>query len=308
MGFETLYWLPFLAKLRQEGIAPERLIPIARSGSGIWYDVPKAVELYEMRTPQDLRIENRGQSMRWGQLKQTHVTDWDRKVLKDAAETLKLGAYLTLHPAWMYQLLMPFWQGKVGADYLGQFTHYAELAGPPLPEGLTLPAEFVAVKFYGRPTFPNAPTVGQFVEQTVRQISKHHHVVLLDWDGHVDDHLGFPIPDLPNVTRLSTLLPALGPHDALAVQSAVLARAIGFVGTYGGFAHLALRMRKPTISYYWEWGWVAFAHRTLSEQLALSMGVPFHCLRVMDLAMLQEVMPQVRLEAPQPSASQLQTV
>ena len=40
------------------------------------------------------------------------------------------------------------------------------------------------------------------------------------------------------------------------------------------------------------------------------MGVPFHCLRVLDLAMLQEVMPQVVMQvaAPAPAASQLQAV
>lgn len=308
MGFEALYWLPFLAKLRQDGIDPERLIPVTRSGAGSWYEVPQGVELYAMRTPQDLRIENRKQVLRWGQLKQTHVTDWDRAVLKDAAESLRLRSYRVLHPAWMYQLFAPFWQGQAGVDLIERHARFTELPPPPLPDGIVLPEAFVAVKFYSRFTFPGGTQTAQFVEQTIRQIAKAHPVVLLDWDGHVDDHLGFPVPDLPNVTKLSTLLPGLLPETALAVQSAILARSLGFVGTYGGFAHLALRFRRPVVSYYWEWGGVAFAHRTISEQLAQTMGVPFHCLRVLDLQMLQAVMPQIVVQAPPKPASQLQAV
>ena len=164
------------------------------------------------------------------------------------------------------------------------------------------------MKFYARFTFPSDPNVRQFVEQSLRQMARAHPVVLLDWDGHVDDHVGFPVPDIPNVTRLSTLMPSLLPETALAVQSAILARSMGFVGTYGGFAHLALRFRRPVVSYYWEWGGVAFAHRAISEQLAYMMGVPFHCLRVLDLAMLQEVMPQVVMQPTAVAASQLQAV
>lgn len=308
MGFEALYWLPFLAKLRQLGVSPERLIPVTRAGAARWYEVPQGLEIYAMRAPQDLRIANREQVLRWGKLKQTHVTAWDRQVMKDAAQTLGLKHYWTLHPAWMYQLFMPFWTGEAGVELIEQHARFTELPPPDLPDGVTLPPAFVAVKFYTRFTFPPAPQLQQFVEQTIRQIARTHPVVLLDWDGHVDDHQGFPVPDLPNVTKFSTLFPHVLPETALAAQSAVLARSMGFVGTYGGFAHLALRFRRPVVSYYWEWGGVAFAHRTLSEQLAQTMGVPFHCLRVMDLAMLQEVMPQVSLQVAPAATSQVVNV
>lgn len=310
MGFEALYWLPFLSKLREDGIDPERLIPVARAGSGVWYEVPQGLELYAMRTPQALRIANREQVLRTGLLKQTHATRWDREVIRDAAQTLALRHYWTLHPAWMYQLFWPFWSGQSGTDLIQRHSRFTELPPPPLPDGVVLPERFVAVKFYHRYTFPAAPAVEQFVEQTIRQIAKSHPVVLLDWDGHSDDHHNCQVPEIPNVMRSSVLCPHTRPETALAHQSAILARSMGFVGTYGGFAHLALRFRRPVVSYYWEWGGVAFAHRTLSEHLAQMMGVPFHCLRVLDLALLQEVMPQVTLQAtPQkPPVSQLQAV
>ncbi len=308
LGFEALYWLPFLARLRQEGIAPDRLIPIGRAGSAVWYETPQGLELYAMRAPRDLRIENMEQRMRWGLLKQTHVSPWDRQVLRDAAETLHLKRYWTLHPAWMYQLLTPVWNEAAGLQTLDRVLRFTELAPPPLPDGITLPAQFIAVKFYERHTLPRTPTILAFVEHTIRQIAKTHPVIVLDWDQHADDHADFVPPEIPNVTRLSTLLPHILPETILAVQSAVLARSLGFVGTYGGFAHLALRFRRPVISFYWEFEAVVPAHRTVSQHLALKMGVPFHCLRILDLPILQEVLPIMQFQHHAAPESQLVTV
>lgn len=307
-GFETLYWLPFLAKLRADGLDPARLFPIARAGTGSLYEVPQGLELYAMRSVADLRIHNREQQARWGQFKQTHVTQWDREVIRDAAQTLGLKRYLTLHPAWLYQLLTPFWQSHTGLAPLNQLLRFTALPVPSLPDGLHLPENFIAVKFYHRYTFPRGRQVEQFVAESVKTIAKHHPVVYLDWDGNPDDHSDVRIPDLPNVTKLSALYPSLLPETSLSVQSAIVGRAMGFVGTYGGFAHLALMLQRPTISYYWQWGAVVFAHRVLSEQLALATNVPFHCLRVTDLLMLQEVMPRIAIQTQSHEPSQLQTV
>lgn len=307
MGLEALYWMPFLAKLRAAGLDKDRLIPISSAGAASWYEAPVGLELYALRSPASVRIENKAQVLRYGLIKQTHVTDWDRAVLKDAAESLGLKTYLPLHPSWMYQAMAPFWAGHTGAVACDRHLLLTTLPLPSLPDSVVLPPQFVAVKFYSRHTLPPNPQTIAFVEHSVRQIAARHPVVLLDWDGHTDDHTDFPIPAIPNVTRLSALWPTIQPETALSAQSAVLARSMGFVGTYGGFAHLALRYQRPVVSYYWEWGGVAFPHRTLSEQLGLAMGVPFHCLRIMDLAMLQEVMPHLVLQPPA-APTQLQTV
>ena len=132
-----------------DGGAAERLIPIARSGSACWYEVPQGLELYAMRTPQELRIHNREQSMRWGQLKQTHVTAWDRVVMRDAAQTMRLSSYHTLHPAWMYHFLAPYWTGRAGPTWLIKRVAYPTIQAPPLPQGLTLPEPFICACSHG---------------------------------------------------------------------------------------------------------------------------------------------------------------
>lgn len=298
MGFEALYWLPFLAALRiQCGIARERIIPITRGGAGVWYDTPTAVELYAMRTPQDVRVEHRLQHQANGQLKQTHVTLFDRGVIQDAAASLGLTRrrdYHVLHPSWMYQSLSAFWNAWQGLGWLSNRLAFPRIAAP-IVQGLTLPPIFAAARFYFRPTFKMTPTNVAFAEQTLRQMAAQHPVVVLNSGLHLDDHFDYVPTNIPNVTVLSDVVP-LTPENNLAVQSAVLGRALGFVGTYGGLAQLALRMGKPSVSVYDDWQGTALSHRHLSDAVSLQSNVPFIVQRITDLALQQSVLPQVTVE------------
>lgn len=294
MGFEALYWLPFLHQWRHEcGIERDRLIPISRGGASIWYDAPQGVELYAMRTPQAVRVENRLRQHDAGMMKQTHVRDFDRRVYKDVAETLGLHGYLTLHPANMYQTLRPFWDGETGIQWLNSRMRFN-----PFPtfglDGVTLPEKFIAVRFYFRPTFQRTPLNIEFATHCIRMVAKRQPVVILNNPHMLDDHLDFVPKGEPNVSVLSDLVD-LTPQNNLAIQGAVLQRAMGYVGTYGGMAQLALRMGKPSISLYDEWHGTALPHRHLSDALALNLGVGFNVVRVGDLPQLQSVLPSVIL-------------
>jgi hypothetical protein len=292
VGFEVLYWLPFLEQLRHAyQIPPARLIPITRGGAGAWYGTPSAVELYAMRTPQEVRVENRLQHQRTGMLKQMHVTAWDRQVLRDAAQTLGLTRYHVLHPAWMYQALQTFWEGQHGLGWLQSRTRFAPLPAPAL-EGVTLPERFAAVRFYFRATFPASPIATSFAKHTIALLAQQQPVIILNNGLHLDDHFDYLPKDRTNITLLSDLV-NLTPENNLAWQSAILSRALGFVGTYGGLAQLALRLGKPTVSVYQDWHGTALPHRHLSEALALQMGVGFHVLRIADLPLIQTVLPKV---------------
>jgi hypothetical protein len=304
VGFEALYWIPFVHHLAHVlKIAPARLFPITRGGAAAWYGTPQGLELYAMRTPQQVRVENRRQFAVQAMLKQTRVTPFDRAVLHDAAETLRLGRhYLVLHPAWMYQALMPFWQESRGLGWLQRRLRMEDLTMPPLPDTVTLPPQFVAVRFYARSTFPLQETNVQFARETIKQIASHVPVVLLNAGLHVDDHVDVEFKTLPpNVVRLTDLIPLL-PEQNLAIQSAVLARALGFVGTYGGLAQLALRLKRPVVSVYSEWAGTALAHVHLSQAIALQLGLPFKVLGLQELPLIQDAMPRIVLQPQAPPA------
>lgn len=293
VGFEALYWIPFVRRFAKTyGIDPARLIPISRGGAAVWYGMPAGVELYAMRTPKDIRIENRVQHAKHRMLKQIQWTPFDRQVIRDTAETLGLKRYLTLHPSWMFARFESFFASGMSLAALEQQALYDPLTVPAIPDGLQLPDRFVAVRFYLRHTFPNHPSLVAFARESIKQIASHTPVVLLNVGVHADEHADVTITNVPNVYSLADL--GVETDTNLAVQSAVIARSLGFVGTYGGLAQLALRIGKPTVSYYAEWGGTAMAHKHLADALALRAGLPCIVQRVGEIPLLQQITPMVQ--------------
>lgn len=306
VGFEVLYWIPFVKQLQKEGIAPERIIPIGRGGSAGWYGFPQGFELYGMRTPQQVRLENRLHWMKTGFLKQHRVSAFDAAVAKDAAETMRLKHYHVVHPIWMYHVLAPYWTAWRGSEWLAPLVNMDGLGALQVPDGVTLPDPYVCVRFYARETFPyHDKTARAFVTATLQTLLEQTNVVLLDSDTFIDDHLNLPIQiQSPRLFRLSQLCPDLTIETNLAVQSAVLSRGYGFVGTYGGFAQMALRIGKPSMSFYTDWQGTSYIHKHLSDLVSLRSGVPFQVFKLGELAMTRSVLPmaEMNLSRPEPKA------
>jgi ADP-heptose:LPS heptosyltransferase len=126
-----------------------------------------------------------------------------------------------------------------------------------------------------------------FAQESIKQIASKTPVVLLNSGVHADEHLDVRIKPTENVFEL----PELPPETNLAVLAAIMGRALGFVGTYGGLAQLALRLGKPSVSYYHEWGGTAVAHKHLADAIALQNGLPCIVHKVGELPLLQTVAP-----------------
>ena len=292
LGFEVNYWLPFLEHLIASGVDRKRIIPVTRGGADAWYGVP-GVELYDLRTVQQVRVENRRQQTETGLRKHDVCTPFDTQVLRDAADLRNLQHYHILHPAWMYHTLAPYWTGHRGVSWLHQRTEWRTMPAPPLPEGLSLPDAFLAVRFYARDTFPmNVMVTQQFVAAVIQTLAAHIPVIVLDSRIFADDHADFKSPTGPNIFHLADLAP-LTPQNVLRLQTAVLGKSEGFVGTYGGFAQMVLRMGKPSVSFYLDWGGTSVHHKFLSEWLSLITRVPFQVQRLAEIPMLKSVLPQV---------------
>jgi hypothetical protein len=299
-----MYWIPFVQAL---GIDPKRLIPISRGGAAVWYGTPEGIELYDIRTPKDVRIENMLQHARTGMLKQNKVTPFDKAVIEQSAKILGLKRYLVLHPAWMYQVLAPFWNGQKGLEWLwphitqatvnnGQPARMmAPLRVSDLPEGVKLPPNFCAVRFYLRATFPHCDVTVQLARESIKRIAAQQPVVLLNPGVHADEHIDLDVKDIPNVVRLKDLC-EIDPRQNLAIQAAVIARAAGFVGTYGGMAQLALRLNRPSISYFLNWHGTAVAHKHLSDAMSLQTGVSFLTVRMHDIPLLKTIVPDIAFQ------------
>jgi hypothetical protein len=301
LGFEASYWQPMLAWFAAsvKGF-DQRAVIVTRGGLAPLYAsvASRGVDLYALRTVTEVRRENLYDQKKIGLQKQMQVTAWDTRVLEDAARALQLGpVYHTLHPALMYWGLEPYWNESQGMRYLQKLTNYAPIAKPAkFPGSDQLPAEYVAVKFYGRATLPYPDVeVEAFVARTVATVAAQIPVVLLNSSSAYDDHSDLPIHG-PNIVTLGTDGPA---DQNLLLQASVLAHAKAFVGTYGGMAQLALRLGVPSVSVWKDFGGTAHAHLSLQSWISKATKVPFAAGSIFETGLWQGI---VAVPAPLPVA------
>ena len=273
MGFEALYWLPFLRKaITSHGINPDRLVAVTRGGAGVLYGVP-SVDLYRLRSVEQLRLENAYDHERTKLQKQMGVTVWDRTVLHDAA-ALQLGRgvrYHVLHPSWMYRLLTPWWENRAGSAFLDAWTDYQPIPTPTRAPIAGLPEKYVVMKWYDRVTWPTREKdVQAWMSEIVSTVGAQTPIVVLHGTAAADDHCDVRIEHPAVFTP-----PETTPERNFEQQLRILAHASAFVGTYGGMAQTALRLGVPSVSFWREFGGTAQAHLHLSDALAKKTGVPF---------------------------------
>jgi len=120
--------------------------------------------------------------------------------------------------------------------------HHPELWGL-LPEKIapdvavpTLPAHFVAVKFYTAASLPPTDSVRRALQSIVLGLAERTEVVMLDTGLALDDHEDY---SFGLASRIHSVRESLRPRDNLAVQTAIISRASSFVGTCGALAWLA---------------------------------------------------------------------
>ena len=271
VGFETLYWLPWLQRWRRRyNISKDRLIAISRGGAGQWYDAAQSVDLYDYVPADRLRKAMLKDSALKGSVKQLAITPWEQKLIPLIAEDLGLRRYHVLHPSWMYQGWNGYWSGQVSLEKALHGVTFDPLPIPHLPLQLPLPERYVAVRFYARHTWPMTEELRIWTANLVDKLAARIPVVLLDPPFHADDHQGFPFsgPNILSITPYVTL------QNNLAVQSAVIAKAQAFVGTYGGTMQLAVRLRKPAMGFYKEFSGTAPQHRDLTYRIGTQQQTP----------------------------------
>ena len=298
VGFECLYWMPFLRKLASQ--VPDfdkRAAIVTRGGLAPLYATvaSQGYDLYALRDVAEIRRENLYDHQQQQMLKQMRPTAWDDAAIEDAATALRVGPlYHTIHPAWMYWTLEPYWNEDAGLRYLLSLCDFSALKKPALPTDIAADLKYVAVKFYGRHTFPypNAD-VADFVTRTVSQLASQTNVVVLSSESEYDDHADIQVSG-PNIHRLPANLP---PEQNLMVLASVLAHATAFVGTYGGVAQMALRMRVPSVSFWHgDFAGTAHGHLSLSSWLALQTGTPFLAGSIHDAALWAQVVGGVTVQ------------
>ncbi len=302
LGFEALYWMPFLRWLSgQVKGFDQRACVVTRGGLAPLYAnvASHGYDLYAVRDVKDVRRENLKDYQKTALQKQTAITDWDTQALTDAARQAGIGpVYDVVHPAWMYWAFTPYWEEQTGLRYLSSMTTYDAL--PKLPKPDHLPAQYVAVKWYGRATFPYPePDVSQFIQRLCGVMAAQIPLVVVSAGGVYDDHVDVPLSG-PNIVTL----PSVKADENLLQQAAVMQHAKAVVGTYGGAMQLALRMGVASVSFWKVFGGTAAGHLTLSHWLANQTTVSFLTGSMSETHLWQQVLTPPVMQMPPMSMAQ----
>jgi hypothetical protein len=246
VGFELLYWIPFLRWFTgQYAVHRDRVICVSRGGASVWYSefASRSHDVLGFMTQEEFRHKNAERAESLGEQKQIASTPVEDHIVALVRQREESDAAV-LHPSMMYRLFAPYWWGHRPMAWIRRYTHFAPVRPPSLP--IELPGAYTAVKFYFNDCFKSTAENRAFVERTIRQLAEDGPVISLSTGVTVDDHS----PCEPDVAAMQEIRHLLSPQTNLAVQSAIVARARRFVGTYGGFAYLAPLSGVSAVSYY----------------------------------------------------------
>jgi hypothetical protein len=272
VGFEILYWAPFVRWFASSfNVTPERLIVLSRGGTRSWYGqvTGRYCDVFDYVSAdayKDWQTERVGEL---GEQKQTRITTRERELLDRVRETIP-GESDILHPSLMYELMRPYWFSHLDERWIHRHTVYRRLERPARVAALKLPDRYVAAKFYFNDCFPATDENRAFVHRVFARLAGEGPVVSLSTGVTLDDHGAFTDP-ASGVVDIAGSVP---PSRNLDVQSAIVANASAFVGTYGGFAYLAPFYGVPSTSYYDDPSGFAQSHLHMARSAFASIGMP----------------------------------
>jgi hypothetical protein len=270
VGFELLYWIPFLRWFAERYEVPrERLIAVSRGGAGAWYAsfAGRSHDALAFMSAEDFRVKNRERSARLGEQKQIALTPLEGEIL-DGIRHAEARDLSVLHPSAMYRLFAPYWWGHRPIAWIRQYARFAPLEPP--PSDLSLPPDYTAVKFYFNDCFGDTPEHRAFVDRTMARLAGDGPVISLSTGIAVDDHA----PCDPELAAVRSIRRMVLPESNLAVQSVIVGRARRFVGTYGGFAYLAPLCGVPATTYFTDPDAFSRKHLDLVRDVLQSRGRP----------------------------------
>jgi hypothetical protein len=272
VGYEALYWVPFLRWVQdRHRIAPGRLTIVSRGGVEQWYEgmAARYVDLFDLLSPGELAARNEDRQVRdeGGGRKQSRRSELDDWLLERVAANGAAPAAV-LHPSLLFRLFRDVWQGNLPLDFLFTRADFTRMPPPPRPSLPGLPPGYVALKFYSGTAIPDAADNCERLRTLVRAVAAKVPVVALDTGLEVDDHRDYLFDGIPGVLSARAWM---APRTNLGLQSAIVAHARYFLGTCGGLAWLAPFMGVPTVAVYADDAQLR-PHLTIARQAGARVG------------------------------------
>lgn len=246
VGYELLYWIPFVRWAFASGaVPPERVTVVSRGGTAAWYSgipVGRYLDAFDLISPDALARLGGG-----AKPKQSATSDeGGEELLRRVLEACRLHECGRILPHWMYRLYRFYWDAVAPVEFLEQHARWRQIVPPPESAASAgLPARYVAVRFYFSRSFPESDSNRRFAHDMIARIAGVCPVVLLSHDLAADDHRDYQPPPGAVIPVAGLMTPATN----LAVQTAIIARASAFVGTYGGLSLLPPLCNVPAFAF-----------------------------------------------------------
>jgi hypothetical protein len=248
VGFELMYWIPFLNWLVEQGLDPKRLIVMSRGGAAAWYRhlTTRYVDVFDVASLGEFRERTAGKKKQYDLRR-----DFDAELVEQAKLRLSARNATTLHPSVMFRLFAALWRKRATLKLVDSFTSFQPLAPlePPAAADLpsALPSNYIAAKFYFSNSFTDVSANRTFIAELLRSVCREAPVVLFSTSVRLDEHVDF---QTSRHSGLYIVDPHTTPEKNLEVQSRIICGARGFIGTYGGFSYLAPFYGVPSLSFF----------------------------------------------------------
>jgi hypothetical protein len=246
VGFEVLYWIPFLRRLLADSPSGRRVVAVSRGGVSDWYSevATDYVDLLDFFEPEEVRLESKTRAARRSSDKQTHWTPLDRRAIDAVTERAGLarGEADVLHPYTMYRRYRAVWLRRRSLEVVDRETEFRSLDR----SARSGAGGYVAVKAYFSGAFPKSDPNIERLRELVRRLASRTPVRLISSGIAIDDHVDADLSDIPDVETV----PPGSPNENLARQAHVVAGADALIATYGGFSYLGPLLGTPTIAFH----------------------------------------------------------
>jgi hypothetical protein len=267
VGFETLYWVPFLHWVKAAfRLEPDRLIAVSRGGAAAWYQglAARYIDIWDDLDPAEFARRNAER----GVTKHYERSALDDHILDNVARRLGTREFDVIHPGLMYRLFALYWSGQRAMGFIDSHTRFTRQSVTPIIDPALLPREYIAVKFYAARSLPDTPEIRGVLRATVGALAERLPVVLLD-TGLVlqDDHEDYALTGRGVISAR----PWMTPQNNLGVQTQIVAGARAFVGTCGSIAWLAPRLGVDTSAMFVDPQWL-HAHLAVAMRAYHKLG------------------------------------
>ncbi len=250
VGFEILYWIPFLQwATSYRHFDPERLIIVSRGGVEPWYSEigGRYVDLFDFYSPEEYREKNESR-MEESKQKQRALSPFDEEILRKVKISADARDAEVLHPMYMYRLFYPYWKSQASMNLIDAFTTYRRLQAIDASDlESRLPRDYFAMRFYFNDAFPETEENRAFVARLISRLTETSDVVLLNPGLHLDDHWDLEPEAASRVHRVDD---RITPRTNLELQTKVISRARAFLGNYGGLSYVAPFYGVDSLAFY----------------------------------------------------------